>query len=40
MACTAAAGLVLAVLATGCSGVRKAIDNGNNSAAAYSDLQG
>ena len=27
-------------LATGCSGVRKAIDNANASAAAYSDLQG
>ena len=27
-------------LATGCSGVRKAIDNANSSAAAYSDLQG
>lgn len=27
-------------LATGCSSVRKAIDNANASAAAYSDLQG
>jgi hypothetical protein len=33
--------LALAIgLATGCGSVRKAIDNVNNSAAAYSDLRG
>jgi hypothetical protein len=31
---------VLAVVATGCGSVRKAVDNANNSAASYSDLQG
>jgi hypothetical protein len=40
MARTAAAGLALAVLATGCSSVRKAIDNANHAAAASTDLQG
>jgi hypothetical protein len=36
----AAAGLALALLATGCSGVRKAIDNANHAAAASTGLEG
>ena len=40
MARVAVAGLVLAVVASGCSSVRKAIVNANNSAASYNDLQG
>ena len=40
MARYAAAGLALAVLATGCSSVRKAIDNANKAAASSTDLQG
>src|ERR1700731_3460106 len=39
IAAAAAAGLVLAVVATGRGSVRKAINNANNSAASYSDLQ-
>jgi hypothetical protein len=34
------AGLMVAVLATGCGSVRKAIDNANHAAAASTDLQG
>jgi hypothetical protein len=40
MARYAAAGLALAVLATGCSSVRKAVDNANKAAASSTDLQG
>jgi hypothetical protein len=36
----AAGGLMLAVLASGCSSVRKAIDNANHAAAASTDLEG
>lgn len=36
----AAAGLALAVLLAGCSGIRKSIDRINRSTAAYSELQG
>jgi len=39
-AAAAAAVLALAVLATGCSSVRKAVDNANHAAAASTDLQG
>jgi len=40
LARAAAGGLALAVLATGCGSVRKAIDNANHAAAASTDLQG